>query len=141
LKEVVTTMTEDQKQFVEHLEKVSREVAKWPEWKRNILGRSRVEAPATTGSFDPPMTGLVMGCSTEVQPAPDAGQSQEAQPPTASVLSTSTPGSRTDGSVPAATPPATNGCRYNWVGDRMRERLDALEKERPNCPQLNILDP
>jgi hypothetical protein len=71
-----------------------------------------------SGLNDPPTTGSVTGCSMEDQPASDAGHLPEPPKPGNPV-----------------------SCRYQWVGDRMRERLDALEKERPNCPQLNILDP
>jgi hypothetical protein len=100
---------------------------------------------------DPPMIGSVTGCSTVDQSAPDAEQG-------GALGSQPLP-------VSAADTAAERTCRYNWVGDRMRERLDALEKERsetcvcgdpfslhrrtnhsptsdrPNCPQLNILDP
>lgn len=100
-------------------------------------------------SNEPPMTGSVVGCSMDPPSASDVGSSGQAE-----------------GHVVV---PAERTCRYQWVGDSMRERLDAMEKERtcshvfvrgdgeggtvcarcnvdldeehPNCPQLNILDP
>lgn len=143
-------MSNGQEKFKESLKRASRVVATWPEWKRNLLGRSKAESPVP-----------IPGAQPSPIPTPSA---------------TATVGEKTDGSVSPVVPndPEVKGsvvgcsCRYQWVGDRMRERLDALEKERsnagtecdmlvgpcscgawheaeskdrPNCPQLNILDP
>jgi hypothetical protein len=126
--------------FVTSLNHASRVVAGWPEWKRNLLGRSKAESP----SSDPPMIGSVTGCSTVDQSVPDAEQGgasgNRPLPVSADVTTANTPGSKTDGCAASAGSTAPDcPCRYQWVGDNPKLRY-GMDWEPP-APVAQVDNP